>query len=143
MILRPASPADAPVCAAIVRAWIEASPWMPGGPSEAELIGILERGFAPGSGREAWVAEQRTPLGYLSLDPEEGHIHGLYVGPRGRGTGKALLDRVKTGRGFLQLNSHAPNAAAHRFYEREGFRVAARNLPGSDGVPEIRMEWQL
>ena len=140
MILRPATPADAPACAAIVRGWIEATDWMPGGPSRQELEAIMRQGFDPSSGREVWVAGE-VPRGYLSFDPEVGRIVGLYTGQPGHGIGKALMDRVKSGRRHLWLRSHQPNLAAHRFYEREGFVTTDRDLDGDDGVPEIRMEW--
>ena len=140
MILRPATPGDAPACAVIVRDWIEATAWMPGGPSRAELEAILREGFAPSSGREVWVAGE-VPQGYLSFDPAEGRVVGLYTATPGQGIGRALMDRVKAGRDALWLRSHQPNVAAHRFYERESFATTARDLPGDDGVPEIRMDW--
>ena len=43
---------------------------------------------------------------------------------------------------MLGLRSHTPNHAAHRFYAREGFAVVERDLPGEDGVTELRMEWR-
>ncbi|WP_298430581.1 GNAT family N-acetyltransferase [uncultured Jannaschia sp.] len=139
MKLRRAIAGDAPACAAIVARWIDATDWMPDGPSEAELEALMRDGFPR---REAWVAESDGAIaGYLSMRAEEDHIVGLYADRPGHGTGRALIDRVKADRDRLQLNSHAPNAAAHRFYEREGFRITATDLPGEDGVPEIRMEW--
>ncbi|MGR3484789.1 MAG: GNAT family N-acetyltransferase [Paracoccaceae bacterium] len=147
MIVRAGTVADAPACAAIVRAWLDATPWMPlGGPSEATLTAMMREGFPR---REVWVAEDRDEdhadgpvAGYLSYDPDARHVVGLYAARPGSGAGKALLDRVRRGRDHVWLLSHAPNADAHRFYAREGFEVTARDLPGSDGVPEIRMEWR-
>ena len=56
--------------------------------------------------------------------------------------GKRLVDHVKTGRDRVQLWTHEPNAAAHRFYHREGFKTVERRAEGrGDGVPELRMEW--
>lgn len=140
MILRRATPGDAPACAAIVRRWIEATPWLRNGPSRDTLEMLMREGFPI---REAWIAEaEGATLGYLSLRPDEDHVVGLYAARPGRGVGKALLDRVKTGRVRLQLDSHEPNRAAHRFYEREGFQVVERGRDGADGVPELRMEWR-
>lgn len=140
MNLRRATAEDAPACAAIVHAWLSATDWMTGGPPVATLEAAMRDGFPI---REAWVAEADGVIaGYLSLRAEGDHIMGLYTATPGKGVGRALIDRVKTGRDRLQLNSHAPNLAAHRFYEREGFVTIARDLPGDDGVPEIRMEWR-
>jgi putative acetyltransferase len=140
MILRRAVAADAPACAAIVRRWLDASDWMPGGPTEAELETVMREGFPV---REAHVAARDGEiLGYLSLDPGGDHVRGLYVATPGHGVGKALLDRAKEGRDRLTLNTHMPNLAAHRFYAREGFVTVARDRPGSDGVAEQRMEWR-
>ena len=138
MILRPVTQEDVPACAAIVRRWLDSIDWMPASPSEAELRGYLAEGFP---NREVWV--YGTPAeGYLSLDPERCHISGFYVAEPGRGRGRALLDRAKSGRTRLSLNSHEANEQAHRFYAREGFVEVARGLEGNDGIPEIRMEWR-
>ncbi|TFL16923.1 GNAT family N-acetyltransferase [Jannaschia formosa] len=139
MILRRATAEDAPACAAIVRRWLDACDWMPAGPSEAELTEIMRDGFPK---REAYIAEDGEILGYLSLDPGSDHIRGLYVARPGEGVGKALVDRAKQGRDRLTLNTHMPNAAAHRFYEREGFVTLERDISGADGVAEQRMEWR-
>ncbi|MDB2407792.1 GNAT family N-acetyltransferase [Jannaschia sp.] len=137
-MIRRATAADAPACARIVRHWLDASDWMQAGPTEPELERMMRDGFPL---REAYVAEQDAILGYLSLDPDSDHIRGLYVARPGQGTGKALIDRAKLGRDSLSLNTHMPNQAAHRFYEREGFVTVQRDIPGDDGVPEQRMEW--
>ena len=138
MTVRPMTPADIPACIAIVRAWVAATPWMPDPPSEAELEAAFADALAT---REVWVAGDPV-AGYLSLDPDAAHIRGLYAGRPGSGVGKALVDRAKEGRSVLTLNTHMPNAAAHRFYEREGFVAVDRDLPGDAGPPEMRMEWR-
>ena len=139
MRLRRAEGADAPACARIVHGWLAATPWIHDGPGLDGLTPAMHEGFAR---REVWVAEDGAVLGYLSLRPEDDHVVGLYAATPGAGVGRTLLDSVKAGRARLQLRSHAPNVAAHRFYEREGFRVIARDLPGDDEVPEIMMEWR-
>ena len=137
-IVRPAVVGDAEACADVVNDWIDATPWMQRGPSRAEILDAIRAGIPE---REFYVVGEPV-AGYLSLNPETAQIMGLYVARPGRGLGKALIDRVKAGRRYLQLRSHAPNAAAHRFYAREGFTVVERDLAGHDGVPEIRMEWR-
>ena len=91
--------------------------------------------------RVIWLAGD-PPEGYLSLNAETGQIGALYTSRPGAGLGKALLDRAKEGRDYLQLWTHAPNTAAHRFYRREGFDVVEENSEGADGLPELRMEWR-
>lgn len=139
MILRRATADDAPACAGIVAGWLSGLDWMPDPPTTATLEPLLRDGLLK---REAWVADKGGETrGYLSLDPDTAQIHALYTAQPGTGVGRALMDHVKQGRPYLQLRTHTPNHAAHRFYEREGFRVTRRDIPGDDGVTEIAMEW--
>ena len=135
--IRRAVAGDGPACAAIVDAWIDTTPWMPRGITRDKLEAVLTEGLPQ---REAWVIGDPV-AGYLSMDPKESHIWGFYVARRGEGLGRCLLDHVKAGRDYLQLNTHAANEAAHRFYAREGFRKVGAPWVGSDGIDEIRMEW--
>ena len=129
---------DAQACAAIVSNWVSRTRWMVNVPDLAELTGILREGIPM---REFWVIGEPVQ-GYVSLEVEKSHIHGLYVSRQGRGLGKALVDKVKEGRDFLQLYTHIPNEAAHRFYHREGFETVEALPEGrGDGVGELRMEW--
>ncbi len=135
--IRLARPEDAPACAAIVSGWIARTPWLTGPPDDA-LLAMIAEGMAA---REVWVAGEPV-AGYLSFNPEASQVMGLYCKHSGQGIGKALMDRVKMGRDFLQLRSHAPNAQAHRFYRREGFVQVGQTAKGTDGVAEIHMEWR-
>lgn len=138
-IIRPGRVEDAPACAKIVSDWIAGTDWMQAGPTYAFLVEAISTGMPT---REFHVIGDPV-AGYLSLNPETSQVMGLYVARPGEGLGKALIDRVKDGRSYLQLRSHSPNTAAHRFYEREGFYIVERDLMDcSDGVPEIRMEWR-
>lgn len=103
-----------------------------------QLADILSEGLPK---REAWVIGNPV-AGYLSMDPAENHIWGLYVGRCGDGLGKQLMDHAKMGRTRLQLNTHLSNMRAHAFYGREGFTQVGAVWDGNDGIPEIRMEWQ-
>lgn len=136
--IRPATAKDGPACAAILHDWITATPWMPQRFTRADLAAILSEGLPK---RAAWVIGDPV-AGYLSLDPGENHIWGLYVGQRGQGLGRRLIDTAKTGRAHLQLNTHLPNTRAHAFYARQGFAQVGAPWDGDDGVPEIRMEWR-
>ncbi|MBM2577542.1 GNAT family N-acetyltransferase [Jannaschia sp. Os4] len=138
LTLRRAEADDAPACAKIVRDWLGSIDWMPDPPAMEVIEAMMREGFPE---REAYVAERLgTVVGYVSLDPDSDHIRGLYVAEPGGGVGRALVERVKEGRDRLTLNTHAPNADAHRFYAREGFAKVSDET-GSDGIPEHRMEW--
>ena len=106
--------------------------------SAEELVTHLTAGLPT---REAYVIGDPV-AGYLSMETEISHVWGFYVGPRGQGLGKALMNRAKEGRDFLSLNTHAANARAHAFYEREGFVRVGDPWKGNDGIDEIRMEWR-
>ena len=67
---------------------------------------------------------------------------GLYTAQPGNGVGRALMNRVKHGRTWLILWSHAANLRAHDFYRREGFVEVGQKRDGADGIPEICMEWR-
>ena len=138
--LRLAHEADAAACADIVRGWLDSVPWMAEAqPSKEELTEILAKGIPE---REFWVIGDPI-AGYLSFNVEESLIGGLYTASPGSGAGKELLDRVRAGRDYVQLWTHEPNKAAHRFYHREGFETVERKPEGrGDGVPELRMEWR-
>ena len=136
--IRRALASDAEACAAILNAWIDETPWIPRAIAPETFVQILREGLPR---REAYVIGDPV-AGYLSLEPETAHIWGFYVGHRGEGLGKALMDHAKEGRDFLKLNSHAANIAAHRFYMREGFQQTGGPWAGSDGIDEITMEWR-
>lgn len=135
--IRRATAEDAPACGAIVMQWIGDTDWLTNGPDGDAVTQALREGLPK---REAYVIGDPV-AGYLSMETERHHIWGFYVAERGRGLGRLLMNHVKQGRDYLQLNSHAPNTRAHAFYEREGFRKIGLPWPGDDGVDEIRMEW--
>ena len=135
--IRLARPEDAATCARIVSDWVARTDWMPRLFSEEELTAMIAEAMPD---REILLIGQPVE-GYLSLNPETGQIGALYLDHPGQGLGKALMDRAKSGRDFLQLNTHEPNQAAQRFYAREGFKVVERDPEGGDGLPELRMEW--
>jgi len=136
--IRRATAEDAAPCAAILSAWIDGTDWMPRTISDADLVDALRTGLPL---REAYVIGAPV-LGYLSLDQTVSHIWGFYVGKPGQGLGRALLNRAKENRTFLQLNTHHANTSAHRFYKREGFIQVGDPWRGDDGIDEITMEWR-
>lgn len=82
-----------------------------------------------------WVAvEDGRILGLAAVYPPQNFLHSLYVAERGRGIGKALLERVSDeADGPLSLKVQAPNLRAQAFYAREGFTCVERGRdPGTD-----------
>ncbi len=136
--VRDATPEDAAICARIVHGWVMRTAWMPERFLVDELTAMIAEAMPE---RDIWLAGA-PPEGYLSLNPATAQVGALYTSRPGRGLGKALLDRAKAGRDYLQLWTHEPNTAAHRFYRREGFEIVERNPEGDDGLPELRMEWK-
>lgn len=137
MVIRRATREDAETCARIVCDWIARTSWMPQSISKEKITEMIEAALPD---REIFLIGDPVE-GYMSINPESHMIGALYLDRPGHGLGAALLDRAKEGRDFLQLWTHEPNHAAHRFYEREGFTKVERNPKGGDGLPELRMEW--
>ncbi|HEV2532707.1 GNAT family N-acetyltransferase [Phenylobacterium sp.] len=84
---------------------------------------------------EIYVAvEGEEILGLAAFFRPQNFLHSLYVGPRGKGVGKALLDRIcAEASGPVSLKVQAPNRRAQRFYAREGFSCVERGRdPGSE-----------
>lgn len=136
--VRRAGPEDAATCARIVHGWVTETGWMPELHSVEALTAMIGEAMPD---REIWLAGDPAE-GYLSLDPATATVGALYTARPGKGLGKALLDVAKAGRDHLQLWTHEPNAAAHRFYRREGFGMAGETRDGDDGLVELRMEWR-
>ena len=135
--IRLATEADVPSIARIVNSWVDRTDWMPRGEPAEVLEGFIASALPE---REIFLIGEPVE-GYMSLNPATGQIGALYLDRPGNGLGKALMDHAKSGRDYLQLWTHEPNTAAHRFYVREGFTVVERKAEGSDGLPELRMEW--
>jgi len=138
--IRVGRPADAPFCAAILNAWIDATPWMPRAHAPADIVryhhDIVFRD------QDVLVAEEAgTVTGYLALAGTM--VSALYVARPGCGLGHALLAAAKRARpGGLTLWTFADNLGARRFYAREGFwelrRTAGEN---EEGLPDILFGW--
>jgi GNAT superfamily N-acetyltransferase len=121
--------------------WVRETGWMPVLHTREEDLGFLRHLIDT---TEVTLAEDAEPLGFLSLDGAD--VRALYLAPaaRGRGIGRALLDRAKAGRDHLELWTFEANAPAIAFYEREGFRVAERtDGSGNDErLPDLRLIWE-
>jgi putative acetyltransferase len=143
--IRAAKVADLPACARIINDYIDATDWLPRTLPRDEIEAL----FGPDilDRRKLLVAEVDGAIaGYLSMG-EDGFVPALYLEPsaRGSGIGKALLDQAKTLRpAGIELTVFEPNAAARRFYAREGFHEMpeGRVTDTDEGVPTIRMRWK-
>jgi len=139
MDIRRAGPNDVAGCAAVANDWIDRTEWLPRVHSHKMVEGFVRDGLRK---REIWVV--CDPIeGYLSFNPEEQQIGALFCRRTGEGLGKALMDRVKEGRRYLQLWTHVPNTSAQRFYVREGFVPCEEaDAEPPETVRELRMEWR-
>jgi len=151
--LRPARPADARACAAVMRASIRALP--PGVHSRAELaawasLPPLYHRWAMGPGGEAYlVAERRGRiLGYAARRGAELTAAFVRPGAQGRGVGRALVEATCAAvarDGHRSVQVLAARAAAG-FYAALGFRTGARTrapLPGGLSLTAVRMRLPL
>ena len=131
--LRRATIYDASACALIVDDWIEKTVEMPRLFDKHKLTEMIRNAIPL---REVWVIGQ--PINrYISYNPDLLQISALYVIRRGEGTGKILLDQVKSDGKYLQLWIHEFNNSAHKFYKREGFQLKNRKDRGSDSIPRF------
>ena len=81
-------------------------------------------------------------VGYVASEPDIAHIWDLYVATPRRGLGRALLDHVKQGRSYLQLNIDTLNLGGQAFFESQNFTFSDEYWLGWDGMEETRMEWR-
>jgi len=145
IVVREGRAEDAPALAAIHRRARQAAlPGLREAHSEAEVA----RWIATTLMRTHWVmvAEQDdTPVGYIGFGEDARHgpmVLHLYLAPAwcGQGIGARLLEAASAALGpRLSLHCIARNAAALRFYERQGFRVIARSdgAGTEEGEPDL------
>ncbi len=133
-----AAPDDAPVCAAIKNAWIDATGWMPRVHTrdsvEAHYRDVVY------ADREVYVTGAPADA-YLALS-EDHFVTSLSCAEPGSGRGKTLLDYAKGLRPRLALWTFVANTGARRFYLREGFRQVERSDgDNEEGLPDILFAW--
>ena len=58
---------------------------------------------------------------------------------QGRGFGRALMDRARSIRPFLELNVLEANGIGRRFYETYGFELIDRHVGEATNQPELRL----
>ena len=143
MKLRPATLADAPALAVILRTCFRVSlPFLPElHTAEQDLAFMSGRLMA---GHTVWVAEvEGAAAGYIAF--REGWIEHLFIHPdhQGQGLGPALLAKALEAGGPMQLWTFQQNARARRFYEARGFRAVefTDGEGNEEKTPDVRYLW--
>ncbi len=93
---------------------------------------------------EVYVAvENGRIIGFAGLG-ENGYIEGIFVEKscRSKGVGKALLDFVKKKYDMLSLHVYCDNVRAVSFYQREEFRICAKQTDEPTNAAEYVMQWR-
>lgn len=141
LVYRPGRAADlASIVDLFARSRASALPFVPVLHNRDEDLAFFAR-YLPNDALTLALAPQGL-VGFVATAP--GWIEQLYLDPdwRGRGIGKALLDRAKAGQDSLQLWCFAQNQPAQAFYRAQGFVERGR----SDGdneeqLPDILYGW--
>jgi GNAT superfamily N-acetyltransferase len=134
--IRRARPDELPACADLyLRVLRETFVWIP--PERHHRADFLRAARE----EEIYVAvEGEAILGLAAFYRPQNFLHSLYVEPRGRGVGKALLDHVVAlADGAVSLKVQAPNRRAQRFYAREGFTCVERGKDAGSDVAWLRL----
>ncbi|MCX7889465.1 MAG: GNAT family N-acetyltransferase [Rhodobacteraceae bacterium] len=144
-MIRPAGPGDV----GVLRRLLQALSDQDGGPAVAPEAALLAHGFGARPLYRALLAEDAggEALGTIVFFPDFSTHRGepglfvqdIYVVPaaRGRGLGRALLGAALRaqdwGAAYVTLGVEPANAAARRFYAREGFRPRGYDFLIADG----------
>ena len=80
-------------------------------------------------------------VGFLSLIGNE--VGAIFVDPdyQGRRIGRALMDRARDSRPFLELSVLEENSIGRRFYDAYGFEFVDRHVGQATGQPELRLRF--
>lgn len=140
MILRPATPSDAPAIAVILRTCFRVSlPFLPALHTPEEDLAYVSGNLLVND--TVWVAEvDGGVVGYVGF--RDDWIDHLYIHPdrQGQGIGPALLAKALEDGRAKQLWAFQQNVRARRFYEARGFR-AVEFTDGSgneEKTPDVR-----
>lgn len=144
MILRRATPEDAPAIAILLRTTFRVSlTFLPELHTPEEgLWFVRERMLVR---NEVWVAEEGDDLaGFIGF--RERWIDHLYVHPdwQGRGVGPQLLAKPLQYRQVRRLWTFQKNARARKFYEDRGFRLIEMTdgSANEEKEPDALYEWR-
>lgn len=82
--------------------------------------------------------------GFVTIQPDSGHLDQLCVAPAWQGGGVAALllgaAKARAPR-CVRLEVNADNARARRFYRREGFIETVKGVSPASGLPTVHMAW--
>lgn len=127
-------------CAAIIRAWGDATPWMVElddiEPMAAAWVDMLETDTA-------WVAERDEQVVGFCVR-EDDNITGLYVAgdAQSHGVGKVLLDLAKVDRDWITVWVYELNERARAFYRREGLVEIEREKDEESHLIYMHCRWK-
>lgn len=78
-------------------------------------------------------------VGFVALVGNE--VGAIFVHPNehGRGIGRALMDRARSMRPYLELDVFEDNAIGRAFYDAFGFTEIARHAHDATGFTQIRL----
>jgi putative acetyltransferase len=78
-------------------------------------------------------------VGFLSLVGND--VGAIFVDPgrQGEGIGRALMDRARASRPFLELDVFEANSIGRRFYDAYGFRAVGRHEHEETGHRLVRL----
>ena len=78
-------------------------------------------------------------VGFISMIGNE--VGAIFVDPgvQNRGIGRSLMDHVREGRPYLELDVFEENALGRRFYDRYGFRFVDVHMNDEAGHAELRL----
>jgi ribosomal protein S18 acetylase RimI-like enzyme len=136
LVVRRADPSELDACADLYDRVVRATfTWLDLADQRLKFLKEAEE-------EEVFVAfDDGRLVGLAAFYRPETYLHSLYVDPsaHGRGAGTALLDHVRSLTDTpLSLKVQALNAAARRFYDRQGF-VEIEEGQDPDGSRWIRM----
>ena len=140
MILRPATPEDAPACAAILGGFFEDTPWLPRLHSAQDDRAFLTRLIH--LGHVSVATKTGEVLGYLAVNGAELDHMYLAPGARRQGIGSLMMAHAKASRDALTLWCFRENTAALAFYTHHGFAEIARtDGDNEENLPDVQLQW--
>ncbi len=89
--------------------------------------------------------EERTMIGFVTIDPRTHYLDQIVVAPEhwGSGVGAALISEAKRiSPDGIELDVNTDNARAIRFYEKLGFAITGSGKNPLSGRPVHRMRWR-
>lgn len=106
----------------------------------AHLPALRDKGVAV----RVALSDDGAPIGFITVDPANGHIDQVCVSPDHWGGGLAgelIAEAKRISPASLHLDVNADNPRAIAFYVRHGFRETGRGANPSSGLPIIAMAW--